>query len=148
MDKFIIRAKQKKSFNSKRQNLNNEQTAAVKTISNALVVVAGSLIFEKFIAYIIFLKRHIVVFSILSWLQQRVGPGSGKTRVVINRIFYFIEEQNVAPTRILAVTFTNKAVNEMKQRQCYFFFACNNFYTSRKHDACTNPGTCRFRPRR
>ena len=45
-----------------------------------------------------------------------VGPGSGKTRVVINRMFFFIEEKKIKPNRILAVTFTNKAVNEMKQR--------------------------------
>lgn len=44
------------------------------------------------------------------------GAGSGKTRVLVHKVLYFIEEKKIDPRHILMITFTNKAASEMKKR--------------------------------
>lgn len=65
------------------------------------------------------------------------GAGSGKTRVLIHRIAYLIEEKGVNPWNILAITFTNKAAGEMKDRvEKTVSFGAGSIWVSTFHSAC------------
>lgn len=61
-------------------------------------------------------KQLSAVTSNEQYLRIVAGAGSGKTRVLTYRISYLISEMNVRPWKILAITFTNKVANEMKER--------------------------------
>ena len=56
------------------------------------------------------------------------GAGSGKTKVLTHKIAYLISQKNIKPWNILAITFTNKAASEMKQRVEAIIRRCSKRY--------------------
>ncbi len=64
------------------------------------------------------------------------GAGSGKTRVLTSRIAYLVQEKGVEPSNIMAITFTNKAAGEMKERLSMLVNNVNDMWVSTIHSMC------------
>lgn len=81
-------------------------------------------------------KQREAVFHTEGPLLILAGAGSGKTRALTHRIAYLIEEEGVAPWNIMAITFTNKAAQEMRDRVLQMVDFGDSVWVATFHSSC------------
>lgn len=82
-------------------------------------------------------EQYIAASTIEGQVLILAGAGSGKTRVLTHRMAYMISQLNIRPYNILAITFTNKAAREMKDRvRALVGNEADNMWISTFHSSC------------